>query len=80
MRLLSSVDEMSLQCTGGGEVLVADSALQWLRVETAMLLQSTLGPIGLAALLTLRATSICCLGDAHAEEEDLLLHGVGEIS
>ena len=49
------------------EVLVADSALQGLRVETAMLLQSTLGPVGLAALLTLQATTSCCLGDAHAE-------------
>ena len=70
---------MSLQFTGAGEVLVADSALQWLRMEAAMLLQSTLGPVGLAALLTLQATSSCCLGDAHAEEEEQLLHGVGEI-
>ena len=56
---------MCLQEAGEGEVLVADCTLQWLRVETAMQLQPTLGPVGLAALLTLQGTGSCCLGEAH---------------
>ena len=65
--LVSSVNEMCLQMTGAREVLVADCTLQWLRVDTAMQLQPTLGPVGPAALLTLQETGCCCLGEAHSD-------------
>ena len=68
MGLLSSMkEEMCLQMTDTGEVLLTDCALQWLRVETAMQLQPTIGPVDLGAQVTLQGTGSCCLREAHSD-------------